>query len=103
MVLNSLNIQINFPETQRPLQVGVYSSHTSASVGDSVDLTCKTRDEVSPRPDVVILVNGIEVGTNRHTLLVTEHHFNSVERSWGGYKNKVKVNRAGEKNHIFQF
>jgi len=75
-------------EAQRPLQVGVYSSHTSASVGDSVDLTCKTRDEVSPRPDVVILVNGIEVGTNRHTLLVTEDHFNSVERSWGGYRNK---------------
>lgn len=86
-------------EPQRPLAVSVYSSHTSASVGDSVDLTCKPRDEVSPRPDVVILVNGNEVGTNRHTLLVTEDHFDSVERSWGGYRNKnsgsIKVDCEG--------
>jgi len=74
-------------ESQRPLAVDVYSSHTSASVGDSVDLSCKPRDGSNPRPEVVILVNGEEVGTNRYTLRVTEEHFNS-ERSWGGYRNR---------------
>ena len=55
-----------------------------------MDLSCKPRYASNPRPEVVILVNGEEVGTNRYTLRVTEEHFNS-ERSWGGYRNRVKT------------
>ena len=39
----------------------MYASHTAAEVGDAVDLVCSLPDHRSPRPDLVILVNGVEV------------------------------------------
>ena len=54
----------------------MYASHTAAEVGDAVDLVCSLPDHRSPRPDLVILVNGVEVscdwslGLRAHLLLV---------------------------------
>ena len=48
-------------EPQQPLEVSMYASHTAAEVGDAVDLVCSLPDHRSPRPDLVILVNGVEV------------------------------------------
>jgi len=84
-------------EPQQPLEVSMYASHTAAEVGDAVDLVCSLPDHRSPRPDLVILVNGVEVGSlgSRDTLAsrapprleaaleVAEEHFYAVRKSAG--------------------
>ena len=42
----------------KPLEVDIMSSHTTAEVGDNVDITCVSKDDYKPKPSFAILVNG---------------------------------------------
>jgi len=72
----------------KPLEVDIMSSHTTAEVGDNVDITCVSKDDYKPKPSFAILVNGQVIerdDLNRDgngkglqtTITLTEEHFHS--------------------------